>query len=376
LQDAHIIIMAGGEGKRLRPFTLGCPKPLVRFGAAGRIIDFTLLNCLASQARNVTVLSQHLGEMVKIYLEQDWEHLFRRTGARLSVLDGRQSPAGVFKGTAHAVLQALLASEPRPRRVVVLSGDHIYNMDYRNLLQAHRFGRKAMTVAAVECPPDQARELGVLSTAGGGRVTAFSEKPAALSGRRASAPVLASMGIYVLETEKVFPVLRRASDQGLYDFGRDILPALVERGELHAYPFRDPDGRPEYWRDLGAISAYHRAHLDLVDALSQGDGGHLFRWCDGGSFIRRGGELRQGRQWRIISDSVVGAGTRIGAARVHRSVLGPRVSVEDGALVENSVVMDGTVVPRGARLVNAVAGQEGVFFMEKETDGKPDCFAA
>lgn len=374
--ETAFIVMAGGEGKRLRPFTLGCPKPLVRFGAAGRIIDFSLLNCLGSQARNVTVLSQHLGEMVKIYLEQEWEHLFRRTGARLSVLDGRQSPAGIFKGTAHAVLQALIAAEPRPRRVVVLSGDHVYDMDYRNLLQSHRFGRKAMTVGAVECPPDQAGQFGVLSLTGTGRVTAFHEKPAVLPARRASAPVMASMGIYVLETEKVLPVLRRMANLGRYDFGHDILPALVEAGELNAYPFRDVNRRPEYWRDLGTIAAYHQAHLDLVNALASGDGGHLFRWCDGGAFIRRGGELRQGRHWRIISDSVVGAGTRIGAARVHRSVLAPRVTIEDGALVENSVVMDGTVVPRGARLVNAVAGQEGIFFMEKETDGKPDCFAA
>jgi glucose-1-phosphate adenylyltransferase len=356
MKDTMVALMAGGEGTRLKPLTYYYPKPLVHFGAEGRIIDFTLNNCLVSGSREVIVLTQFLGEMIEDYLGGEWRERFSRRGASLRTFNGWGSRSGCFLGTAHAVFETLSVLSGRFRFAVVLAGDHIYRMDYRPMLAYHQAHGKAATVAAVGCEPSEAKRFGIIRVDGSGKISRFVEKPADIRGLfTAGGKPLASMGVYVFDIERVLPMLERAIAQEGYDLGSDVFPELVLRGEAYAFPFTGPDGGAAYWRDVGDLPSYWRAQMDLVQALAEDSNDPLWRPVDDGSFITRAFTWNSARRAQLeIVDSLIARDVCLGSCRVQESVLGPRVVAEDGAVIRNSVILEAALIKADARIVNAV----------------------
>jgi glucose-1-phosphate adenylyltransferase len=324
-----VLILAGGSGIRLLPLTVSRPKPLLPFGPF-RIIDFTLLNCQESGLGNVALLTQYKPDQMSAYIRQNWGGQFRC----LRSVNGKH-----YRGTADAVFQNLLdLLEGNPRNVLVLSGDHIYRMDYRKLLQRHVETDADVTIATIRHPLSQANGVGVVDVDRRGRVTGFQEKPltpGSIFGRSGAA--LISMGIYVFRVKTLADVLYETCgrDYG-YDFGRDILPLLIRSAQVCGYEFRDEVMDAPYWRDIGSIENYYEAAMDLVGPAPR------FSLQSFGA-CRTTGAL-----------SVAGLS---GSARVARTLLCNGVRIGECAEVEASVLMPGVRVCRDARLRRVIVDE-------------------
>jgi len=377
MTEPLFLILAGGKGERLRPLTEYCPKPLIRFGASGRLLDFTLNNCLRSGAGEVVVLTQYLGGLIQYYLENGWMERFQRAGTILRTFDSRDTLGGRFLGTAYAAYMAITAAPVLPKRVVVLAGDHFYRMDYRSMIAEHARQGGTATVASVECEPREAAQLGIIRADGAGRIREFMEKPEHLAGltSRGDKP-LCSMGIYVFETQTLLPVLEDALARDRYDFGKDVIPELVSVGQAFAFPFRDSKSAPGFWRDIGNLGAYWRSQIGLVRRLADGRLEPPWNFADDGSFVPRAwlpGSKRNG-EMKIVN-SLIGGKVSLGRALVRESVIAPGAWIGDGATIISSVVLDGTVVKPGARLINTVVGSGLELTVETGDDDEPSIAA-
>ena len=335
LSRISTFILAGGQGERLHPLTVSRPKPAVSFGGAFRIIDFTLFNCLHSGLSRVSLLTQYKYEELHRYIREGWSDLWRRRSASREPLLCFPPVSGKrYRGTADAIFQNLSLIQEDSECVLVLSGDHIYEMDYRDLLRQHMETNADLTIAAVEYPIRDASHFGVLQVDETFRVTGFDEKPANPR-PLVSDPSMAlvSMGVYVFKKSILSGALDDVcgSGQGA-DFGHDIIPALIHSVQTYAYDFRDPErGVPRYWRDIGTIDAYYAASMDIVHAESP-----------------------------LKSRVSLGQSPRIGLkAQIGRSVLSPDVEVEKNAAVYDSVLMPGVRVGAGAQLRRVIV-EEGV----------------
>jgi glucose-1-phosphate adenylyltransferase len=323
-------ILAGGQGERLYPLTKARPKPAVSFGGTFRIIDFTLLNCLRSGLSRVSILTQYKYEELHRYIREDWSDLWNGTTACpllcLPPMSGKR-----YCGTADAVFQNLNLVPSGADFVLVLSGDHIYQMDYRDLICQHIETNAELTIAAVEYPLREASGFGVIKVDETLRITGFEEKPP-IPCPLASNPSMAlvSMGVYVFNKRTLLGALDVCCGSGNgFDFGHDIIPALIRCSRTYAYDFRDKtQNAPCYWRDIGTIDAYYDASMELLQVKSP-------------VLIRQ-------------SQTRMGAG-----ARVSRSVISPGVEVEANAAVYDSILMPGVRVGAGARLRRVVV-DEGV----------------
>ena len=366
LGDTLAIVMAGGQGERLYPLTRDRGKPAVPFGGIYRVIDFTLSNCLNSGLRKIYVLTQYKSGSLERHVRIGWGHLFNHELDEWIECVPPQLRVGErwYQGTADAVYQNVyLLEQDRPRYVVVLSGDHIYKMDFARLLARHEELGAVATVAAVEVPIGEASAFGVLAVDEASRITAFQEKPATPSpipGRPDTA--LANMGVYVFETETLVRSLAAdARRETRHDFGHDILPSLVETGKLFAFPFVDENKKQKaYWRDIGTLDSYYEASMDLVSVEP------VFNLYDKLWPIRTMiqqlppaktvfAQEEPGGRLGIVLDSIVGGGVIVSGGRVERSVLGPEVRVNSYAKVADSVLMDGVDVGRYARVTKAIA---------------------
>jgi len=344
-QRTHAFILAGGQGERLLPLTISRPKPLVSFGGIFRIIDFTLLNCLNSALSRVSVLTQHKYQDVHTYIRKTWSELWKNsTGRGSSRLQCLEPSSGKrYRGTADAVFHNLsILDADRPEFVLILSGDHIYDMDYRCLVGRHADTRADLTIATVECPVEAASHFGVVEVTSGFKVAGFQEKPAnprPLPGRPSTA--LVNMGVYVFKTDVLAQALHEYCDTGRgYDFGHDIIPSLIQSGRVFAYDFRDENhGKPRYWRDIGTLDSYYQASMDLVQPHPPFN-----------PYIK---DASRSRPLAPITVSLAGK------AHVARSVLSPGVRIEQGAFVEDCVLMPGVHVGKNASLLRAVV-DEGV----------------
>jgi glucose-1-phosphate adenylyltransferase len=346
-------ILAGGEGRRLSPLTRHRPKPAVSFGGMFRIIDFTLSNCLHSGIGRVSLVTQYRHEELYRYIRDGWSDLWNNAG------QPERSPLGFlpamsgnrYRGTADAVFQnsALLESDSA-ELVLVLSGDHIYQMDYRDFLRQHMETGADLTIGTVEHPLGGASHFGVVEVDQNLMVTGFEEKPEnprPLPSRPSMA--LVSMGVYVFKKTVILESLRRlcGTAQG-YDFGHDIIPSLIRSGRTYAYDFRDKaQVSPRYWRDIGTVDAYYEASMDLVAPYRPFDPYANDGWPS------------QPTRYPVLMGSTEARLSPGSDSRVTRSVLSPDVHLEEGVIVADSVLMPGVRIGQGARLQRTIV-EEGV----------------
>jgi glucose-1-phosphate adenylyltransferase len=264
------LVLAGGQGSRLHELTDWRAKPAVPFGGKFRIIDFPLSNCVNSGIRQIGVLTQYKAHSLIQHLVLGWSHFRRELGEFLEVLPASQRVGGEwYRGTADAIYQNLdIIRTHRPDYVLVLSGDHIYKMDYGPMLAFHVESGADMTVSCLEVPlAEAAGAYGVMAVDADQRVVGFEEKPAvprSIPGQPGMC--MASMGNYIFNTDFLYSQLIADSDitDSAHDFGKDIIPTLIGRHKVHAYPFRDgKTGGRAYWRDVGTLDAYWQANMEL-----------------------------------------------------------------------------------------------------------------
>jgi glucose-1-phosphate adenylyltransferase len=365
LGDTLAIVMAGGQGERLYPLTRDRGKPAVPFGGIYRVIDFTLSNCLNSGLRKIYVLTQYKSGSLERHVRIGWGPLFNHELDQWIQCVPPQLRVGErwYQGTADAVYQNVyLLEQERPRYVVILSGDHIYKMDFARLIAHHEAAGAIATVAAVDVPIAEASAFGVLAVDEESRITAFREKPKSPSpipGRPDRA--LANMGVYVFDTETLVRALAAdARRETRHDFGHDILPSLVDTKRLFAYPFEDENKKgTAYWRDIGTLDSYYDASMDLVAVEP------VFNLYDKHWPIRTMAQQlppaktvfaqeEPGGRLGIVLDSLVSGGAIISGGRVERCILGPEVRINSYAKVVDSVLMDGVDVGRHARIAKAI----------------------
>ena len=367
LRDVLAIVLAGGRGSRLEPLTRDRAKPAVPFGGIYRIIDFTLSNCLNSDLRKILVLTQYKAVSLNRHIDQGWKFLSRELDEYVEVIPPQQRIADQwYQGTADAIYQNVYTIEKAaPRDTLILAGDHIYKMNYAEMIAFHREKQADLTIACFPMPKDQARELGVLRVTEDGRVTEFIEK-------QAEAPtmpghpdlILASMGIYVFTTEVMYERLFRdavRNDSSRHDFGHDIIPEMLGDARVFAYPFRD-ENRKEgaYWRDVGTLDAYYQTSMDLISVdpiLNLYDRDwpiHTYQPpMPPPKFIHTTGDRRG-----AAFDSIVCQGTIVSGAQVFRSILSPEVRIHSYALIEDSILFDGVEVGRHARIRRAIIDKD------------------
>ena len=353
-KDSVAVVLAGGKGARLRALTRTVCKPALPFGAAYRNIDFSLSNCVNSGIRRIGVATQHKPELLLKHIDGVWHRAGSGSGEFVAAWPAEQrAPTQGYRGTADAVFRNLEAIERlNCRFVLVLGGDHVYKMDYRPMLECHRQQQADVTVGCVQVEVDEAKQFGILSVDGCGRIQRFVEKPKTVAELPDGDRVLASMGIYVFDAHFLADVLRRDafSSQSQHDFGGDILPNLVRDARVFAYPFRERGGQPGYWRDVGTPAAYWRAHLELLDSspsLRLDDALWPLPAVGKAPTLTarhaRSNSEGDGGVSLVADDCVIG-GT------VSRSVLFSGVRIYEGTSVESSVILPGAVVGRDCRL--------------------------
>ena len=373
VRDVLAIVLAGGKGTRLEPLTRDRAKPAVPFGGIYRILDFTLSNCVNSGLRRVRILTQFKSQSLDRHVRRGWSFLASDLGEAIEVLPPQQRiDENWYRGTADAIYQNIYTLERETTRyALILAGDHIYKMDYAEMIAAHESGSAELTIGAIPVPISQSNQFGILEVDEEQRVLAFREKPASIEPMPGSTnQALGSMGIYVFDTDVLFDVLcdDAGRDDSGHDFGKDIIPAMVQAGRrVRAFRFRDRNGKADaYWRDVGTLDAYYRANMDLVGSdpvLNLYDNTWPIRTVHPQlpppKFVHSGdGPVGHARRGEAL-DSVVSAGCIISGGQIRRSILSPGVRVNSYAAVEDSILLDGVDVGRYARIRRAIV-EKGV----------------
>jgi len=360
------VILAGGKGTRLEPLTRDRAKPAVPFGGLYRIIDFTLSNCLNSEIRRLLMLTQYKAMSLDRHINQGWRHYFNRElGEFIDVVPPQQRiDEQWYQGTADAVYQNIYVLEKeRPEHVVILAGDHIYKMNYKSMVQYHKEVGADLTIGALRVSKEAATQFGVMQIDTSQRIVGFEEKsPAPKTMPGDDGHCLASMGIYVFTARFLFEQLCRDATRpgSRHDFGRDIIPSVIDTHRVFAFPFRDENRKGDaYWRDVGTLDAYFDANMDLIGVdpqLNLYDEAWPVRTFQANLpppkfvFGSRGEVDRVGR----ALDSVVCQGTIVSGGLVERCILGPRVRVNSYAHVADSILFEGVDVGRHARIRRAI----------------------
>ncbi|HZP19666.1 MAG TPA: glucose-1-phosphate adenylyltransferase [Bauldia sp.] len=366
-RDAMAYVLAGGRGSRLMELTDKRAKPAVFFGGKTRIIDFALSNALNSGIRRMGVATQYKAHSLIRHLQRGWNFLRPERNESFDILPASQRISEVqwYSGTADAVYQNIdIIGSYRPNYVVILAGDHIYKMDYELMLRQHVDSGADVTIGVLEVPRMEATGFGVMHCDVADRILSFVEKPKdppAMPGHPDMA--LASMGIYVFETEFLFEELRRdaADPNSSHDFGKDIIPHIVKNGKAIAHRFAQSCVRSEheseaYWRDVGTVDAYWEANIDLTDIVPQLD---LYDrdwpiWTNAeltapAKFVHD----EDGRRGMAVS-SLVSGGCIVSGASVHRSLVSTGVRLNSYASVDEAVILPYVQVGRSARLKRVV----------------------
>lgn len=364
MQETLTVILAGGVGSRLSPLTDHRAKPAVPFGGKYRIIDFTLANCLHSGLRRVLVLTQYKSHSLQKHLRDGWSIFNPELGEYITNVPPQMRKGDSwYSGTADAIYQNLwLLSRSEAKYVMVLSGDHIYRMDYAPMLEQHKASNADLTVACMEVPIEEAKAFGVMETDQDKRIVAFSEKPeqpVALKSNPSKS--LASMGIYVFSTDTLLKVLENDAENpySSHDFGKDIIPKLIDGCGVYAHHFGGEEGRvtqDAYWRDVGTIDSYYQANMDLLQPVPPMD---LYQqdW----SIRTYEPQLPPARTVSsatgnegIFINSIISSGVVIAGGSAQNSILFPKVNIANAAVVVNSIILEGVEIGEGANIQNCI----------------------
>lgn len=371
MNDVLTLILAGGKGTRLEPLTRDRAKPAVPFGGLYRIVDFTLSNCVNSDLRRAFVLTQYKARSLDRHIHNGWGFMSRELGEFVEVLPPQQRiDEHWYKGTADAIYQNIYSIEKEdPHYVLILAGDHIYKMDYGDMIRFHKDHQADVTIGCIPVPRRESIHFGVMQVDDNDRIVHFLEKP------KEGPPMpgnpgfcLGSMGIYVFSARLMYELLcqdatRADSD---HDFGKNILPSILESHKVFAFRFRDKNRKADpYWRDVGTIDAYYQANMDLVEidpVLNLYDQEWPIRtyqpqlpppkFVFGDEGPR--GQARRGE----AHDSMVSQGCIISGGAVRRSILSPNVRVNSYSLVENSILFEGVDVGRHCRIKKAIIDKD------------------
>jgi len=362
------IILAGGAGSRLQPLTRFRAKPSVPFGGKYRIIDFTLTNCLHSGLRRILVLTQYKSHSLHKHLRDGWSIFNPELGEYITPVPAQMRHGEKwYQGTADAIHQNdYLLKRSDAKWILILSGDHIYRMDYASMLKTHKTLQADATVACMKVPLQEADQFGIMSTDENKRITRFQEKPeSAEACDDDPAHALASMGIYIFSKKLLLDILEKDSqdENSSHDFGKDILPKLIHSHRVCAHHFGEPIGRvspDNYWRDVGTIESYYQANMDLLKSIPPLD---LYqkdwpiRSYQSQTPPARAVPGVSGHEGVFIN-SILSGGTIISGGNVSHSVLFQNVFIDDHAVVENSVLFDNVSVGKNAKLNNCIVDKD------------------
>lgn len=354
------IILAGGEGSRLQPLTKLRAKPSVPFGGKYRIIDFTLTNCLHSGLRQILVLTQYKSHSLHKHLRDGWSIFNPELGEYITPVPAQMRHGSKwYQGTADAIHQnSYILERSDAQWTIVLSGDHIYRMDYAAMLETHKSLNADVTVACMKIPLDEARQFGIMTTDKNRQVVEFKEKPESVTPCMDDPEfALASMGIYVFSTKLLLDTLQEDSkiDSSSHDFGKDILPNLINSHRVMEFRFGEASGRvsqDNYWRDVGTIESYYQANMDLLKSVPSLD---LYqavwpiRSYQAQTPPARAVSGLSGNEGVFIN-SIISGGVIICGSNVSRSVLSQNVFIDNESIVENSVIFDNVKVGKRVRL--------------------------
>ena len=361
-KDTLALVLAGGRGSRLMQLTQWRAKPAVPFGGKFRIIDFPLSNCVNSGIRRVGILTQYKSHSLIRHVQRGWGFMRGELGEFIELLPAQQRlETSWYAGTADAIYQNIdIIRTHNPQYVLILAGDHIYKMDYGTMLAAHVEAAADLTVGCVEVPLEQARAFGVMAVDAHNRIVEFAEKPrhpTPMPGSDTTA--LASMGIYVFRTETLIEELLRDADTpaSQRDFGGDIIPDVIRRLNVTAFPFRAaPQGLPAYWRDVGTVDAFWEANLELIGVSPELN---LYdrQWpiwtyqdqVPPAKFVFDD----DGRRGMAV-DSMIAGGCIVSGSYVRHSLLFSNVQLRSYSKVEDSVIFPEVEVGRRCTIRKAV----------------------
>ncbi len=363
VRDTLVCLLAGGAGERLYPLTRDRAKPAVPFGGNYRIIDITLSNCLNSNLRRIFVITQYKSLSLNRHMREGWSMLPSELGEFVQVLPPMQRVSeSWYRGTADAIYQNLysIGSEPC-NYTLILSGDHVYKMDYQRMLRQHLDSAAEATIGVIEFDLAEATRFGVVELDNQSRIIGWQEKPqdpkpSPHNGEKC----MVSMGIYCFNRELLLRAVSEDAEnaESSHDFGRDIIPRLIEKHRIYAYNFVDENRKEAlYWRDIGTIEAYYEANMDLISVNP------VFNLYDAHWPIRTYQRqyppakfvfAEEGRRMGIAVDSMVSMGSIISGGRVTRCILSPDVRVNSYTDVESSIILSHVNVGRYSRIRRAI----------------------
>jgi glucose-1-phosphate adenylyltransferase len=367
MKDTLGVLLAGGAGERLYPLTRDRAKPAVTFGGIYRIIDITLSNCLNSDLRRVYILTQYKALSLNRHIREGWNILGREVGEFIEVLPPMKRVSEQwYQGTADAVYQNIYSiGSEQPKFVLILSGDHIYKMDYGKMMKQHQDSAADITLATIQIDPEECGRFGVVDVDKDGRINGFEEKPKETKLRSHLNPekVSASMGIYLFSADVLIPALLKDAEnpQSSHDFGKDILPRMVDDYRVFAYDFVDENKKEAlYWRDVGTLEAYYEANMDIVSVSP------IFNLYDADWPIRT--HQRQyppakfvfaetGRTGTAV-DSIVSNGCIVSGGSVKNSILSPDVRVNSYCEIDQSILFSHVSVGRRCRIRRAIIDRD------------------
>ena len=364
MRSVVAMLLVGGQGERLHPLTLDRAKPAVPFGGIYRLIDFTLSNCVNSGLRRINILTQYKSDSLNRHVRNGWSIFHREFGEFIELIPAQQRVSkDWYLGTSDAVFQNLHLIEHRTvSHVIILSGDHVYKMDYSKMLAFHDSKGADMTVAALEIPRSEGPRFGILEVNDDERVVGFHEKPAepkSLPGRAESS--FGSMGIYIFNRSTLIDVLRDApGDRRMHDFGRDVIPRMLDSHKVYAFNFIDENKKgADYWKDVGTIDAYYEANMDLISVSP------VFNLYDPDWPIRTYqpqnppakfvfAQEHKGGRMGVAVDSIASGGCIVSGGKVKRSILSPRVRINSFVTLEDSILFNYVDVGRHCHIRNAI----------------------
>jgi glucose-1-phosphate adenylyltransferase len=367
MKDTLGVLLAGGAGERLFPLTRDRAKPAVPFAGTYRIIDITLSNCINSDLRRVYIMTQYKALSLNRHIREGWSgSVAQELGEFVEIMPPMQRVSqNWYQGTADAVYQNIYSiGSEQAKFVIILSGDHIYKMNYGLMLDYHKDSGADVTLATLPIRPDEVSRFGVVDVSRGGEVLGFLEKPKETKLRSPwnSEMVDASMGIYIFNTDVLLPALIQDADDpnSKHDFGHDILPSLLGKYKVHAYNFVDENRKELYWRDVGTLDAYYDANMDVVSVSP------IFNLYDRNWPLRT--RQRQyppakfvfgepGRTGMAVN-SIVSQGCIVSGAVVRNSVLSQDVRVNSYAEIDSSIIFTHVDIGRHCRIKRAIIDRD------------------